>query len=572
MSSRELPREKSIPPEKWIEKYQYLASTAERLLNNGDVEEGMLHLQQAIALVAENGALVEQGKSLNSLALAQEQSGQTFAARDTLAQAIEVLQQTEDIEQLANALNNLGFVERNMGNLEMARHHHQMALDLLEGVSESREVGRSLSNLGLIYKDKGQLTEAAAYFEASLTYLDDTEEAVRERAHTLLGIGLVQEMLNHVEMAADYYQQALAAYQLAGDQENEALTLHNLGQLADNQGEVMEALGYYFQALSLNLVAKRGNNMLGIAEDLSALAALIWAMQNIVDQEMPVDQPMRLENVLAVHVRSLMQDLAASDVIRGEGRHWVAGWNLEDSRQLARQMQERALKLHEAIGNRRGQIWTLTDLAIWHRDRGDYGAAEQYLREALKSAEGVAAPRELYETYLNLGDVRLMAEEPQGAIVAYELAVAAAEALRARLLVEAEALSYFNELNLIAYERLIRLNAQLNPRQALEWLERAKAREFLRRLRWGAMGRSSQVSAELWQRELEGVTQFRAAAEALNGASESDRLSGLNDYRRAEELVLAVWAEIAAIDPEYVALRQGQPVGWVGLRECLAYE
>jgi tetratricopeptide (TPR) repeat protein len=370
--------------------------------------------------------------------------------------------------------------------------------------------------------------------------LDGVEGVARERAHTLLGMGLVQEMLNHFEVAADYYQQALAAYQLAGDQENEALTLHNLGQLADNQGAVMAALGYYFQALSLNLVANRGNNLLGIAEDLSALAALIWAVQDIVDQEMPAEQPMRLEDVLAGYVRSLKQDLAASDVIGVEGRHWVAEWNLDDSRMLVRQMQERALKLHEAIGNRRGQIWTLTDLAIWQRDAGEYDAAEEYLQEALVLAEGVAAPRELYETYLNLGDVRLMAEEPHGAIVAYESAVAAAESLRARLLVEVEALSYFNELNLIAYERLIRLNAQLNPRQALEWLERAKAREFLRRLRWGAMGRSPQVSAELWQREAEGVAQFRAAAEALAGAAESDRLIGVDDYRRAEEFVLAV--------------------------------
>ena len=94
----------------------------------------------------------------------------------------------------------------------------------------------------------------------------------------------------------------------------------------------------------------------------------------------------------------------------------------------------------------------------------------------------------------------------------------------------------------------------------------------MRRLRWGEMERSSHVSKELLQREMEMIEQLQVAAKILEGMSESDRLMGVENYRRAEQLVMEVWAEIAVVEPEYVALRQGQPVLWTGLLQCLAYE
>ena len=308
------------------------------------------------------------------------------------------------------------------------------------------------------------------------------------------------------------------------------MTLHNLGQLADNQGAVIESLEYYFQALTLNLLANQSNNLLGITETLSSLAALIWTVQDIVDQEMSELDQVRFEDLLEVYVRLLVERVRASDMVAVERIHWVETWDLGDIRGLARQMQERALQLHETIGNRRGQIWTLTDLAIWQRDVGDYESAERYLGEALALAKVVMAPRELYETYLNLGDVHLIKEDIPLAIAAYEAAVTAAESLRVRLLVEMDALSYFDEFNLMAYERLIRLNSQLNPCKALEYLERVKGREFLRRLRWGEMERSSHVSKELLQREMEMIEQLQVAAKILEGMSESDRLMGVENY------------------------------------------
>lgn len=116
----------------------------------------------------------------------------------------------------------------------------------------------------------------------------------------------------------------------------------------------------------------------------------------------------------------------------------------------------------------------------------------------------------------------------------------------------------------------MRLNAQDAPGQALEYLEEMKGREFLRRLRWGEFVRSRRVSDDLLMRKTEVFAQLQQASEALEQISKRDSMAVVNAYRLAEQRVFELWTEIAVIDPEYVALQQGQPVKWEGLKKYLS--
>ena len=417
---------------------------------------------------------------------------------------------------MAQALHNLGFVERELGDLNAARRRHQAALDAFEAMGDQAGMARVLTDLGVVHKDQGRLTEARASFERALTLLVD-QGTPRARAHALLGLGLTLEMLHDVEGARRRYLEALPAYRQANDQENEALTLHNLGQLHDNQEEFEAALDYYRQSLEINQAI---GAKLGVVEDLGALAA-IYQVTGRPDQ--------------------------------------------------ARELHEGALYLYVEMSHRRGQVWTLVDLGILARDMGDFDAAERYLTDALGLAQEMGDPHEIYEVHLNRGDMHLIAGRAREAAQDYAAAVEAVESIRASLLLEEEALNYFDAPHLEAYDRLVRLCAgPLNDgRHALVWAERAQAREFLRRLRLSEIVQSLRSPEGLVDRETELLIQLRRSIAALSAAGEPDRLATVRAYAAAEKALRAVWIEIESFDPEYVALRQGEPASWEALRGCL---
>jgi hypothetical protein len=171
------------------------------------------------------------------------------------------------------------------------------------------------------------------------------------------------------------------------------------------------------------------------------------------------------------------------------------------------------------------------------------------------------------------GDVRWMAGRPAEAGQDYEAAVASAESVRGRLLLEAEALGYFDQPRLEAYDRLVylSLDGQGDAVQALSWQERVKAREFLRHLGLRESLRPRGIPTDLSQEEMRLRRELCRVVEAVTAADGADRLAALRDCRGIERDLRAVWSQIEPFDPQYVALRRGEPATWLELKECLCW-
>ena len=78
----------------------------------------------------------------------------------------------------------------------------------------------------------------------------------------------------------------------------------------------------------------------------------------------------------------------------------------------AKNMHRQALNLQREIGDKRGQIWTLCDLAIIARDTGGLDEADRNLTDALTIAQQMGDPHEIYDIYFNLGDLHMLSDEP----------------------------------------------------------------------------------------------------------------------------------------------------------------
>jgi len=486
----------------------------------GQLEHAALLLEQAISLASKLENLTLHGALLNNLAMTRKRAGHFNLAKETLNQAIEMLQGAETLNIEGTAWNNLGYVERDLGNLQQALTCHQKALAIFEQTDDVGGMVRTLLETGIVHKDLGQLTEAHIDLDRAIALSDGQEDAVRDRGHALTSLGLVYQLLNDEQNALKCNEEALAIYRQEQDRENEALVLHNLGQMYDNKDDVETAVTYYSQSLQIN---REIGAVMGIADDLGSLAALYQATGDF---------------------------------------------------KRARQMQKQALQLYEAMGFREGQVDTLIDLGILARNTHRFASAEKYMSRALAVARETDSPRLLYEAYLNRGDVYLFAGKLHQAAEDYTAAIVAIEIIRVNLLSEEEALGFFQGQRLEAFDRLVRLYARglHQSERALAWVERSKAREFLRRLSVSELASNTQIPQALRQQEIQLLARLRQAAAGLASSDTAVRHAALLEYESATKRLDGVWDEFERFDREYVDLRRGEPVSWQEVRQLLANE
>ncbi|NET72521.1 MAG: tetratricopeptide repeat protein, partial [Sphaerospermopsis sp. SIO1G2] len=462
---------------------------------------------------------------------------------------------------------------RNLGNLNVAKQYYKSALELVKKIDNQLEIASLLNEIGIICKDQGQLTVARAYCEQALALLKK-EDAADIQASVLFSLALILELMHDIQRAQEYYQQALQLYRLVGNWENAALTLHNLGQLSDNQNDLQDALEYYFQSLAINL---KYQYIVAIADNLSALASLISTVYQIIENlEQQADNP--LENIplkfwqIMSAWRQMLEEaiIAHDQKIKYEYLDLIYALTSVKDLQSAIKMHKQVLKFNQKIGYHRGQIKILIDLSLLVRDAKKLDLAQEYLTQALSIAGNEANPDDLYNIYFNRGDICMMADQVAKAINDYKAGVEIAESIRANLLLEQEALDYFAWPNLTVYDRLVRILSRLgNHKEALDWVEKAKSREFLRRLRLSEIKAGDNIPNELINREMQIIKQLRQAATKLEAIDKSELMNVLRNYQQLEKNLYQLWNEIEGLAPEYVALRQGNPASWQDLQKCL---
>jgi tetratricopeptide (TPR) repeat protein len=496
--------------------YERLAEEAKARMDANEPERAIALLKRAAETAADAGDAAAQARLLNRLALAQKRNGLFAEAHATLLRAVDLLNRLDLPAELAKVWNNLGFIERDLGMLGAAQQRFEVAHDAFAAAGDELGMARALINTGLIQKDRGELTAARLTFERALVLLEG-QDAPEDFADAFTGLGLTFEMLHDFGRSELYYSKALALYRRAGNRENEALVLHNLGQLCAYQKKHSEAVKYFQQAYEINLAA---GAKLGAAEDLSSLAGLSHET--------------------------------------GHSGH-------------AREMQEEALRLQEAMGYRRGMVWTLIDLSLLALDAGDFDEAERRAGHALELVRDLGDPYQTYEVLLARGEVYQWAGRHEAAAADYAAAVEAVEGVRTNLLGEDEAIGYFDEPHLTAYARIVALYADSLSRlkSALLWLERAKAREFLRRLRFSELARPHGVPAGLIREEAELLSHLRQASALLSAAAGAQGREALRDYDQTVKSLRLLWDQIEPHNQEYVSLRLGVPASWQELQKLL---
>jgi putative nucleotidyltransferase with HDIG domain len=144
------------------------------------------------------------------------QAGQPSLAEEEfeLALALAELHAKDDLA--SRALNGLGAVEQSRGELARAEQFYTTARGRAERAGDELRLGEAAQNLGIVANIRGDLEAASRLYHAGLEHLRAANSVTGQIA-ALNNLGMLHVDLGRLELAEDYFSQALVLAEPLGD-------------------------------------------------------------------------------------------------------------------------------------------------------------------------------------------------------------------------------------------------------------------------------------------------------------------------------------------------------------------
>lgn len=178
-------------------------------------------------------------------------------------------------QQLWSVYNNMGFSYQNVSNLPKALECYLKSIDIAEKHLSDNDVAGTAMNIGTVYAEQNMLKEALSYFKMSANIY--SKKKGWGYANNVNNVGQVYMMLNQMDSAKYYLNEAIDIWIKLNDVQGQAMTYHNLGNLYAAQKNFSEAEQHLQKSLDLSY--NMGDSY-GITINLGALSRLAIAMGN----------------------------------------------------------------------------------------------------------------------------------------------------------------------------------------------------------------------------------------------------------------------------------------------------
>ncbi|HEV2992718.1 MAG TPA: tetratricopeptide repeat protein, partial [Candidatus Angelobacter sp.] len=440
------------------------------------------------------------------------------AAKQYLLQAI-AIQERLDPESLAMANNfaTLGLVAIELGNLIEAEQYHRQALAIRQKrASGGLGVAKSLSSLGLIARGRGEFRQAEQYLRQALAIEKQGFGTDSFLGTILTNLGVVLMDRNDLEEAEKCLSEALKIQEKEEPGGRDvAARFNNLGTVALDAGDPVKAQKYQMKALEIQ--QKLAPDSLDTAWSFNNLGNVLMVQNDLAGAEHYYREALRVRERLAPGSVFVAQTL----------NHLASVLYRKDKSSEAQEDYQQALAIQEKMApGSMGEAEALAGLASIMRDRGQVDQATQLFERALASLESQTE---------HLGG-------------------------------SAEIRSSFRANALTFYSDYIRfLIEQKQPEQALNVLERSRARVLLETLAAAQVDIRQGVTPSLLQKErtlqVEIESRTNARVQILAGNHREEQAQAIE--KEIKELLRqyqGVEDEIRVSSPAYAALTHPKPL------------
>jgi len=257
----------------------------------GDRDHALTHYEYACQLwrtILDNDSGLVQ--VLNNLGKTYYMRAEYLRALRAYHHALDIRRNQDDRDGQAHTLTNIGATLDMIGRVHWAIKCFHTSLSLYQELQDERGEAFTLHHLGVAYHGLGEREKALYCLEQALTKHTSARNDAG-RARTLMELGSVyldvdsvaEQEQDSLEIAMDYFQQALELQKKFGDLAWQGRTSSRIGQVYAKQGETAKALDAYLQALSIH---QNVNYHAGISTTLSLISNLFReAGKNILAQD-----------------------------------------------------------------------------------------------------------------------------------------------------------------------------------------------------------------------------------------------------------------------------------------------
>ncbi|MGA9352913.1 MAG: tetratricopeptide repeat protein, partial [Terriglobales bacterium] len=208
-------------------------------------------------------------------------------------QALTIFRRNGSEAGVAAVLNNLGLVYEAQGDLATAEKMHRGTLAIFRLLDDKTRQIAAIGNIADERMEQGDLRGATLLYEEQLQL--DTKNP-----YPIYNIALLHELQGDLASAKQGFEQSLATWQKAADQDSSAYAMWSLGSLLLEEADFPGARRMYEQALAIRNAA---DAKLSIAETQLALSNL-----SLEEAHSPVEQESAMRQVLDVFQKQKARD------------------------------------------------------------------------------------------------------------------------------------------------------------------------------------------------------------------------------------------------------------------------
>ncbi|MCZ7568837.1 MAG: CHAT domain-containing protein [Ardenticatenaceae bacterium] len=442
-----------------------------------------------------------------------------------------------------------------LGRLDQAIAGGENALALARQQGDRRAASIWLAQLGALTWESAQLDRCLAYLNEGLQLAQEGQQLVdRTNVASIYGLlGKVYLDLGDLEQAVTATTRAYTLARDYGHKRGQASELQNLAELLIRTPERPE------RNVLAEILPVVMADVLG--DDPTPVARMLEMDPDALRRTLIIRMLERSAAILG-EINDLLRQVNALHAL---ANHYPA----EDPRGL--QTLQDVLRLRRALGDRNREAYTLGSLAALYGNLGQSQQAKAHFQQSLEIAREGGFFDCAYKVAKELGRLSEAEGDPQAAERYYAESVALIEAARENVPFTDLHKVGFGQNKLEAYDRLVALYlAREAYQEAFVTVQRAKSRALLEIT--GATPFEPTAPregrfAELLAAEAVHVNALGQARDELRAPTNA-AAPGASSYQHSRELA-AIYREMEAFDPEYVAVRRGLPADVARLESWL---
>ncbi len=560
----------SAPSSPQEEDFSQYFSRGEQYRIQGKYEESISLFEQALALARKNQDLLAEVDTLAKLGLLYWNTGELEDSIDSYTDALSaaekaaVADKKEEIEKCIQIhdLYQDGKDYFSEGDLGKSIESFESAIALAKEIQSQEHEVKCLRLLSIRYLELNDFDRYKSLSETALEIARRLNHE-KEQGRCLFNIGYYYGAVEDYSQALRHYEEALRKARIAEDHGDESDCLTNISNIYRRLGDFDKALEYLRQVLRIDREVLKDEAYVAI--DLNSIG--VTYQKKALQSGKSEDLDRALENYeesLRI-ARRIKEDEIEIKALNNIGMVYVDSGRLPEALEYFNLALARAEETRDIEETANIQV----NIGIVYSKQEKLDLAVESLQRALDAAAQIGKENTLWEAHFEIANTYMRRGDYQKSLENYESSVEHLEKIRSGIQLEEHKAGYLGtDKRIETYQNVVDLLYKLSGlepeksygQEAFHFLERAKARAFLDRLRDSKVNIAHGVDRELLIQEdelMEKISDLNSESRQP-GLSEQEKEIIAEKLKQAENRLEALKREIRISSPTYANIKYPQ--------------